>query len=79
MVWSALEDSRAMRALRHTVAMIKDLGFHIVAEGVETLEQASLLGGLGCDYLQGYYFSKPVPEDGFLMLQNNERQAVVTE
>lgn len=66
MVWSALENDRAMRTLRHTVAMIKDLDIHIVAEGVETLEQAKLLGGLGCDYLQGYYFSKPVPEDKFL-------------
>lgn len=66
MVWSALENDRAMRTLGHTVAMIKDLDIHIVAEGVETLEQAKLLGGLGCDYLQGYYFSKPVPEDKFV-------------
>lgn len=66
MVWSALENDRAMRTLKHTVAMIKDLDIHIVAEGVETLEQAKLLGGLGCDYLQGYYFSKPVPRDKFL-------------
>lgn len=73
MVWSALEDSRAMKTLKHTIAMIKELNFHIVAEGVETLEQASLLGGLGCDYLQGYYFSKPVPEAQFLnMLRNRE-------
>ncbi len=73
MVWSALEDSKAMKALKHTIAMIKELNFHIVAEGVETLEQATLLGGLGCDYLQGYYFSKPVPEEQFLnMLRNRE-------
>ena len=52
--------------------MIKDLDFHIVAEGVETLEQATLLGGLGCDYLQGYYFSKPVPEAQFIkMIEHN--------
>ena len=40
MVWSAMDDERAMRALRHTVAMIKDLDINIVAEGVETIEQA---------------------------------------
>lgn len=68
MVWSAMDDERAMRALRHTVAMIKDLDINIVAEGVETLEQASLLGELGCGFLQGYYFSKPVPEKDFVKL-----------
>ena len=41
---------------------------HIVAEGVETEEQMKLLSELGCDYLQGYYFSKPVPENEFLKL-----------
>lgn len=35
----------------------------VIAEGVETPEQADLLAGLGCDCLQGYYFSKPVPID----------------
>ncbi len=35
----------------------------VIAEGVETIEQADLLAGLGCDCLQGYYFSKPVPID----------------
>lgn len=72
MIWSALEDERAMKTLKYTIAMIKDLDFHIVAEGVETLEQATLLGGLGCDYLQGYYFSKPVPEAQFIkMIEHN--------
>lgn len=68
MVWSAMENDRAMRALRHTIAMIKDLDINIVAEGVETAEQAQLLGTLGCGYLQGYYYSKPVPEKTFLTL-----------
>lgn len=66
MVWSAMADERAMRALRHTIAMIKDLDINIVAEGVETVEQADLLSKLGCGYLQGYYFSRPVPEKVFL-------------
>ncbi len=46
---------RAMIGLGH------GLGMKIVAEGVETLEQAMLLRRLGCDRLQGFYFSKPVP------------------
>jgi len=43
------------------IAMGQSLGLRIVAEGVETKEQAELLSTLGCDYLQGYYFSKPIP------------------
>jgi diguanylate cyclase (GGDEF)-like protein/PAS domain S-box-containing protein len=45
--------------------MAKNLGLKIVAEGVETREQALHLTELGCDQLQGYYFSKPVPADQF--------------
>lgn len=66
MVWYAMENERAMCALRHTVAMMQDLNKHIVAEGVETREQRDILEELGCHYLQGYYFSKPVPEPDFL-------------
>ncbi|MGI9285723.1 MAG: EAL domain-containing protein [Pseudomonadales bacterium] len=39
------------------------LNFSVVAEGVEELEQIHVLHSLGCDWLQGYYFSKPVPAD----------------
>jgi EAL domain-containing protein (putative c-di-GMP-specific phosphodiesterase class I) len=35
----------------------------VVAEGVETAEQATLLRGLGCEYGQGYFFSAPVPPE----------------
>ena len=66
MVWYAMENEMAMKALRHTVSMIRDLNMHIVAEGVETEEQLEILKDMGCEYLQGYYFSKPVPEKDFL-------------
>ena len=38
----------------------------MVAEGVETEEMASYLADKGVEYLQGYYFSKPVPEAAFV-------------
>ena len=41
--------------------MSHSLGLAVVAEGVETKAQLTLLVELGCDYVQGYYFSKPVP------------------
>lgn len=66
MVWYAMENENAMCALRHTAAMIRDINMHIVAEGVETEQQQELLTEMGCEYLQGYYFSKPVPEREFL-------------
>jgi len=71
MVWYAMEDERAMCALRYTVAMMQELNKHIVAEGVETREQRDILEELGCHYLQGYYFSKPVPEQDFLQKLEN--------
>ena len=37
------------------------LGLDVVAEGVETLEQAEILVGLGCHRAQGFYFAKPGP------------------
>lgn len=55
-------------AMESTIALIKRLNRNIVAEGVETQEQAALLTNLGCDYLQGFYFSRPLNEVDFLKL-----------
>ena len=44
-----------------TVALAHNLGLEVVAEGVETDAQRVYLSSLGCDYLQGYLFSKPLP------------------
>jgi EAL domain-containing protein (putative c-di-GMP-specific phosphodiesterase class I) len=65
-VWSAFENEKAGIALASSIAMIRRLNFHIVAEGVETQEQVMALTNMGCDYLQGYYFSKPLPQEQFL-------------
>jgi EAL domain-containing protein (putative c-di-GMP-specific phosphodiesterase class I) len=43
------------------VALGHAMGLHVVAEGVETAEQAAYVGRLGCDEMQGYYFAKPMP------------------
>lgn len=45
-----------------TIAMGKNLKLEVVAEGVEDLSEVNILKQHGCNYVQGYYFSKPVPE-----------------
>lgn len=50
------------------ISMSKGLGLESVAEGVETQVQADLLRSMGCDYAQGYFFSKPLPADAFKAL-----------
>ena len=50
---------------RTIVAMAKSLGLTTVAEGVETVEQFELLKAMGCDQIQGYFFSRPLPPDEF--------------
>ena len=47
------------------VQTIKEMGFTITAEGIETKEMADEMQRIGCDYLQGYLFSAPVPVDEF--------------
>ena len=48
------------------IRAFKQMEFSITAEGIETEEMAELMTGIGCDYLQGYYFSRPIPMDEFL-------------
>ncbi|MCQ2521852.1 MAG: EAL domain-containing protein [Lachnospiraceae bacterium] len=62
--------------LKDTISMIKDLDLKIVAEGLETKDMVDKYSALGCDYIQGYYFSKPLPKDKFtLFLVDNKKGA----
>lgn len=56
---------RMRRIISGAVKMIKSLGCRVVAEGVETREQADFLRSIGCDLAQGYLFSKPLPAEEF--------------
>ena len=47
------------------IDMSKKLGLPVIAEGVETKAQADMLSELGCNQMQGYYFSKPVPAEKY--------------
>ncbi len=59
-LWTAIENRSAMEAFRASVNTLKDFSVKIVVEGVETREMAEHLKRLGCDYLQGFYYAKPL-------------------
>ena len=67
MVWSAMEDEKAMCALEYTIGMVKAMNMQLVAEGVENEEQAEKLESMGCDFFQGYLYSRPVCKEDFYM------------
>ena len=60
-----IETERIRSIVRDTVGMLKDLGASIVAEGVETKEMLDTIVECGADLIQGYYFSRPLPEKDF--------------
>ena len=65
------------RLIEHTISLAKELGIHVTAEGVENEDQVDFLNDVGCDSIQGFYFSKPVPTLEFEKLlskhSNNEK------
>ena len=68
LIWPAFGENpeEPMVILESCITMILQLGAHIVAEGVETQEQAEFLSQHGVSYLQGYFYSKPIPGEAFL-------------
>ncbi len=56
-------DEADQAIVRAIIAVAQNLKLRVVAEGVETAEQAALLLKLGCTYLQGFYFSRPQPSE----------------
>ncbi len=52
--------------IRDTVSMLKEMDKSVLIEGVEDKEACGFFEELGCDYIQGFYFSKPLPEKDFI-------------
>lgn len=63
LVWSYFTNVKGEIATKFAIDMLKSLGMEIVAEGVETKEQLDGMEEFGINYIQGYYFSKPLCEN----------------
>lgn len=72
MVWDAMHNGKAEIILRNTIEMVKMLNMEIVAEGAETPEQVEKLREMGVDFVQGFYYSKPISRDDFIQLISDD-------
>jgi EAL domain-containing protein (putative c-di-GMP-specific phosphodiesterase class I) len=64
--------------VRSTVDLGRNLGLHVVAEGVEDSLTLQQLDALGCDAIQGYYISRPVPPDELISWLEQQKAATPT-
>ena len=63
--------------LENFIRMFKQMDMEIVVEGIETEQMVKRFSDLHCDYIQGYYFSKPIPERDFIgFISNSNNKAV---
>lgn len=62
-------EGRGENIMAAVIRMAKWLNMPVVAEGVERIEQVEFLRSIGCEYVQGYYFAKPMPVEEYEKLQ----------
>ena len=66
------KNNKARAIVKTVIDMAHSMDIKIIAEGIETKEALETMKTLGVDYIQGYYFTKPLPEHEFLkFLQSN--------
>lgn len=71
---SSDNSKKSQTILSSIINMAKALDLSVIAEGVETLEQAEMLRDFGCSQMQGYYFSRPMPAHRFEAFLKAEKQ-----
>lgn len=62
---SGSENSKGQEIIQAVVQMMQRLHLPVIAEGVETAEQAALLAAAGCPVIQGFYYCRPISADEF--------------
>lgn len=78
-VTSMLENEKSYKLVETIISIARTMEMNVVAEGIETEEQQTVLTRLGCDYLQGYLFSRPLPAEQvpWLLLQINSDKQII--
>ncbi|MEG5548280.1 EAL domain-containing protein [Enterobacter wuhouensis] len=78
-VSSMLENEKSRKLVETIIHIARTMEMSIVAEGIETEEQQAVLTDLGCDYLQGFLFSRPLPAEQvpWLLLQKNSDKQII--
>lgn len=65
-VQDIVSDANDRAIVEAIIAMAKSLGISLIAEGVETHDQARILSAVGCDLAQGFLYARPMPEQQFI-------------
>ncbi|MCF0186716.1 MAG: EAL domain-containing protein, partial [Bacteroidaceae bacterium] len=69
---SFIENDKAKAVVTSVTKMAHALDMQVVAEGIETEDQCKIMSELGIDFIQGYYFSRPLPEKEYIkFIQDN--------
>ena len=74
-----LENEKSRKLVETIINIARTMEMNVVAEGIETEEQQAILTELGCDYLQGFLFSRPLPAEQvpWLLLQKNSDKQII--
>ncbi|MDR0564052.1 MAG: EAL domain-containing protein [Azoarcus sp.] len=72
-VSTVTSDPRLRAIVRHCIGLAHDLGMSVIAECIESQNQSQMLRSIGCDFGQGYLFSKPVPAEEISQLIERNR------
>ena len=69
-------DPKMRVIIEDTIRMVKNLNLSVLVEGIEEKSDLDFFTSLGCDYIQGYYYSKPVPVDEFITFLDSKSDEV---
>jgi EAL domain-containing protein (putative c-di-GMP-specific phosphodiesterase class I) len=61
-----IKTKKGRTVVKNTISMMHDINMNLVVEGIETKDTLDELEKMGADYIQGFYFSKPLPEKEFI-------------
>jgi len=72
LIWAAMKKVTSRRVLENMIKMFKSIDLKVVAEGIEDMEMLDMVRNLGVDFIQGYFFSKPVSKERIIERLNQD-------